>query len=97
MNPASVDLEAFAAWLERAGTSPHTRRAYLRLMQGFVGFLQESGRDVSAVLADEHERTFAARDWRQHLRHVRRLGPRLGEPGACGATYLLPVRRALGS
>jgi site-specific recombinase XerD len=70
-----VNLEDFAAWLERSGTSPHTRRAYRRLMSDFVAFLQESDRDVPAVLADEHERTFAARDWRQHLRHVRRLAP----------------------
>ncbi len=57
-----MNLEDFAAWLERAGTSPHTRRAYRRLMSDFVGFLQESGRDVAAVFGNEHERTFAARD-----------------------------------
>ena len=71
----AMDLEPFADWLSRAGTSPHTRRAYLRLMQGFADFLAEGGKDPEAVLADEHERTFAARDWRAHLRHTRRLAP----------------------
>ncbi len=70
-----MNLDGFKEWLERAGTSPHTRRAYLRLIGNFAGFLQESGKDALAVLADEHERTFAARDWRQHLRHARRLSP----------------------
>ncbi len=70
-----MTLEPFSDWLSRAGTSPHTQRAYLRLMQGFADFLAQSGKDPEVVLADEHERTFAARDWRQHLRHSRRLAP----------------------
>src|SRR5687767_8710861 len=70
-----MNLEPFAAWLERSGTSVHTRRAYLRLMKGFAEFLDESGKDPVLILGDEHERTFAARDWRQHLRHTRKLAP----------------------
>lgn len=68
-----MNLEGFSDWLTRAATSPHTQRAYLRLMRQFEEFLTGSGRDAEAVMADEHERTFAARDWRQHLRHTRRL------------------------
>ena len=75
-----MNLSPFAQWLERAGTSPHTRRAYLRLIGEFCRFVGESGRDTEATLSDEHERTFAARDWRANLRHTRRLAPAFGNP-----------------
>lgn len=70
-----MNLMLFSEWLERAGTSPHTQRAYLRLLKDFVAFIEGSGKNVDAVMADEHERTFAARDWRAHLRHSRRYAP----------------------
>ncbi len=70
-----MNLTGFQEWLERAGTSPHTRRAYLRLLREFSAFVEGSGKDLDAVMADEHERTFIARDWRTHLKHVRRYAP----------------------
>ena len=70
-----MNLIGFGQWLERAGTSPHTQRAYLRLLKDFVAFVEGSGKDLTAMMADEHERTFAARDWRSHLKHVRRYAP----------------------
>jgi len=76
MTPTTATrLAAFTAWLERAGTSPHTRRAYLRHLDDFARFVEGSGRELAPTLDDEHERTFAARDWRTHLKHTRRLSP----------------------
>ena len=70
-----MNLAGFQEWLERADTSPHTRRAYLRLLREFATFVEGSGKDLGAVMADENERTFIARDWRTHLKHVRRYAP----------------------
>lgn len=65
----------FGDSLQRAGVSPHTVRAYLRWLQEFGRFLQQSDRHLEKTLADEHERSFAIRDFRQHLKHTRRLAP----------------------
>jgi integrase/recombinase XerC len=70
-----MNLPGFQEWLERAGTSPHTRRAYLRLLREFITFIEGSGKELASVMADENERTFAARDWRTHLKHVKRYAP----------------------
>jgi integrase/recombinase XerC len=68
-------LARFAAYLERAGVSGHTVRAYQRWTQEFAAFLEPSGRTLQTTLAEQHERTFAARDFRQYLKHTRHLAP----------------------
>lgn len=68
-------IRSFTEYLTRANASPHTMRAYERWMQEFVRFLEQSGCSLDRTLHDEHERHFAARDFRQYLRHSRRLAP----------------------
>ena len=68
-------LTAFTAYLTRTGVSPHITRAYLRWLQEFGAFPQQSGRLLKNVLAEEHERAFAARDFRESLKHTRHLAP----------------------
>lgn len=63
------------SWLRRGGSSVHTTRAYGRWLAQFSLFLEQSGRNLAVVIADEHERSFAARDWRVFLRHSRKLAP----------------------
>ena len=75
-NPAAEGaLARFEATLHRAALSPHTTRAYLRWVQEFATFLKQSDRLLEKALSDEHERAFAARDFRQYLKHTRRLAP----------------------
>jgi site-specific recombinase XerD len=70
-----VDLAAFVSWLRRGGSSAHTTRAYARWLAQLSLFLEQSGRRLPDVMADEHERSFAARDFRVFLRHSRKLAP----------------------
>lgn len=70
-----ADLVAFVSWLRRGGSSVHTTRAYARWLAQFSLFLEQSGRSLTRVMADEHERSFAARDFRVFLRHSRKLAP----------------------
>lgn len=68
-------LQRFTEHLRRTGASPHTVRAYGRWLWEFVQFLGPLGCPLEQTLQDEHERNFAARDFRQYLRHARRLAP----------------------
>lgn len=68
-------IQSFTQYLRRANASPHTMRAYERWMREFVRFLEQSGRSLDQTLHDEHERSFAVRDFRHYLRHSRRLAP----------------------
>jgi site-specific recombinase XerD len=70
-----MNLPGFQEWLEQAGTSPHTRRAYLRLLKEFIAFIEGSGKDLAAVMADEHERTVVASDWCTYLKHIKLYAP----------------------
>ena len=68
-------IALFEVYMKRAAISPHTSRAYLRWVHEYLAFLQQSDRVLAKILSDEHERAFAARDFRQHLKHTRRLAP----------------------
>ncbi|HXG23905.1 MAG TPA: tyrosine-type recombinase/integrase [Chthonomonadales bacterium] len=68
-------IQSFVQYLRRANASPHTVRAYERWMREFVRFMEQSGRSLEQTLLEEHERNFAARDFRQYLRRSRRLAP----------------------
>ncbi len=70
-----ADLAPFVSWLRCGGSSAHTTRAYARWLAQFSLFLQQSGRSLTDVMADEHERSFGTRDFRVFLRHSRKLAP----------------------
>jgi hypothetical protein len=59
-NATIETIARFETYLQRAAISPHTTRAYLRWLQEFCSFLQQSNRLLETILADEHERVFAA-------------------------------------
>lgn len=60
---------AYAAALERAPLDGDTRRAYDSRVRTFLAWLEDSGLDGDP-LADAHDRDFAVRDYKTHMKTV---------------------------
>lgn len=65
----------YEKWLRRQPLSPQTRRAYLSRLNGFLGFLGESGEDLMALTANERERKFVLQNYKRQLKQEIKLSP----------------------
>lgn len=74
---ARVDqvLADYRAALARADLSDDARRAYASRVSGFLGWLADAAGLNGDPLTDAHARDFAVRDYRAHLKTVRKAKP----------------------
>ncbi|MGN9847206.1 phage integrase N-terminal SAM-like domain-containing protein [Nonomuraea sp. H19] len=68
-------LADYRAALERADLSDDARRAYASRVSGFLHWLADTGETDGDPLTDAHSRDFAVRDYRAHLKTVKRAKP----------------------
>ncbi|MBX9725400.1 MAG: tyrosine-type recombinase/integrase [Candidatus Obscuribacterales bacterium] len=68
-------FEKYQKWLQRQPLSAQTRRAYLSRIQGFLGFLGESGEDLRALVANDQERKHVLQDYKRYLKQELKLLP----------------------
>ena len=59
-------VEDYIAWLNRAALSVHTKRAYTVQIRGFARWLADDPAREAQVLADDHDMSYAVRDWKAH-------------------------------
>ena len=74
MDPRKV-LGKYERWLGRQPLAANTRRAYRSKVLGFLEYLQGVPRDYGDPLEDEHARDYAVRDYKAHLKTVRKVKP----------------------
>lgn len=68
-------FQKYQKWLERQPLSAQTRRAYRSRINGFLGFLGESGEDLMALAAQERERKFVLQNYKRQLKQEFKLSP----------------------
>lgn len=68
-------FQKYEKWLQRQPLSPQTRRAYRSRINGFLGFLGESGEDLMALAASERERKFVVQNYKRQLKQEFKLSP----------------------
>lgn len=68
-------FQKYEKWLQRQPLSPQTRRAYRSRINGFRGFLGESGEDLMALVANERERKFVLQNYMRQLKQEFKLSP----------------------
>jgi integrase len=69
-------VAGYRRWVGRQPLAAATRRAYRRAVGEFGAFLEGWDGDAGDPLVDPHARDFAARDFKAHLKAVRRRSPR---------------------
>lgn len=69
-------LEGYRAWLARQPLSERTRRVYAGEAGRFGAWLASVPCDAGDPLADPHARDYAVRDYKAHLKAVRKAAPR---------------------
>lgn len=67
--------EGYEAWLERQPLLENTRRAYRVRAGQYLEYLAATPAEYGNLLEDSHARDYAARDFKAHLRTVRRAKP----------------------
>jgi site-specific recombinase XerD len=65
----------YGAWLDRQPLSENTRRAYRVRAGQYLGYLTATPAEYGDPLEDPHARDYAARDFKAHLKTVRRARP----------------------
>lgn len=65
----------YGAWLGRQPLSENTRRAYRVRAGQYLGYLTATPAEYGDPLEDPHARDYAARDFKAHLKTVRRARP----------------------
>lgn len=65
----------YGAWLERQPLSENTRRAYRVRAGQYLEYLAATPEEYGDPLEDTHARDYAARDFKAHLKTVRRARP----------------------
>lgn len=68
-------FQKYEKWLQRQPLSAQTRRAYRSRINGFLGFLGESGEDLMALVASEQERKFVLQKYKRQLKQEFKLSP----------------------
>lgn len=68
-------LADYRTALHRADLSDDARRAYASRVAGFLHWLTDTGQPDGDPLNDPHARDFAVRDYRTHLKTVRKVKP----------------------
>lgn len=68
-------LTGYQAWLDRQPLSPHTRRAYLGRVRHYGEYLAACPGDYGDPIEDGNARKYAARDYKTHLKTVRKARP----------------------
>jgi integrase/recombinase XerC len=67
--------ERYQAWLKRQPLSENTRRAYRVRAGQYLDYLAATPAEYGDPLEDAHARDYAARDFKAHLKTVRRARP----------------------
>lgn len=65
----------YERWLDRQPLAANTRRTYRTRVRGFLGYLAATPTEYGDPLSDEHARDYAARDYKTHLKTVRKAKP----------------------
>ena len=65
----------YAAWLEKQPLSENTKRAYRTSAGQFFGWLSVTPAEYGDALSDTNARDYAARDFKAHLKTVRKAKP----------------------
>ena len=73
-HPTTI-LAGYEGWLSRQPLAANTRRAYLTQARQFCSFLEESPDVYHDALVDARARDYAVRDYKTHLKTVRKLKP----------------------
>lgn len=75
LKASMVRFQKYQKWLQRQPLSDQTQRAYLSRINGFLGFLGESGEDLSALVTSDQERKHVLQDYKRHLKQQLKLLP----------------------
>jgi integrase/recombinase XerC len=65
----------YERWLSRQPLSANTRRTYRTRVRGFLAYLAATPAEYGDPLSEEHARDYAARDYKTHLKTVRKAKP----------------------
>lgn len=65
----------YEAWLARQPLSENTKRAYRTRAGQFLAWLAQTPAEYGGALSDAHARDYAARDFKAHLKTVRKAKP----------------------
>lgn len=68
-------LTQYEQWLSRQPLAPNTRRAYLGKVRYYIEYIEAYQSSHGDPLKDEHARDYAVRDFKAHLKTVRRVKP----------------------
>jgi len=70
-----VRYQKYHKWLQRQPLSDQTRRAYRGRIQGFLGYLGDTGEDIQPLVANTQERTHVLRQYKRYLKQKLKLLP----------------------
>ncbi len=65
----------YETWLDKQPLSANTRRTYLTQVRQYCVYLDQTVTEYGDPLKDEHARDYAVRDYKTHLKTVRRRKP----------------------
>jgi len=65
----------YQTWLNKQPLSDNTRRTYLTQVRQYCLYLDQTVREYGNPLQDEHARDYAVRDYKAHLKTVRKRKP----------------------
>ena len=71
----SATLDRYRAWLARQPLAAHSRRTYATRVAQFIAFLSTTPAEYGDPLREPHARDYAVRDFKSHLKTVRRAKP----------------------
>jgi site-specific recombinase XerC len=79
VSPESADLDEtldrYRAWLARQPLAAHSRRTYATRVAQFLAYLGATPSEYGDPLHEPHARDYAVRDFKSHLKTVRRAKP----------------------
>jgi integrase/recombinase XerC len=73
--PLDTISDAYKSWLQKQPLSASTRRTYLTQVRQFCVYLHSISGDYGNPLTDPHARDYAVRDYKTHLKTVRKRKP----------------------
>jgi integrase/recombinase XerC len=68
-------LDSYLAWLKRQPLSAQSKRAYASRVNAFIGFLEGSNNDISAIIEQQNEGEYILREYKRNLKRSRKLLP----------------------
>lgn len=68
-------LVAYSTWLERQPLSANSRRTYRARLRGYCDYLAGGPPEYGDPLRERHSRDYAVRDYKTHLKTVRKAKP----------------------